>query len=97
MMGLYSYYLDCYRMGEVSGLFIASDDSIKANLGKNLYFGEILGKHSEITDKFSLENITLLSTEPDKVSWLMSLVGVNVSGYNPLDFVDECEEQEEEE
>lgn len=48
MKKIYKYYLDCGRVGEVFGVFVEDDENIKKSIGTNIYFGEILGKHSEI-------------------------------------------------
>jgi len=46
MKAIYEFYWDLGRMGEVSGMFIADKDDIKKIIGTEIYFGEILGKHS---------------------------------------------------
>ena len=33
-------------MGSVEGLFVADEEEIQRNMGMQVYFGEILGKHS---------------------------------------------------
>ncbi len=45
---LYSFEWDCGRMGFVEGLFVATEEEIKDAIDKEVYFGEILGKHSEV-------------------------------------------------
>ena len=48
MKKLYKFYWDCGRQGDIESIFIATEKDIKANIGEEVYFGEILGKHSEI-------------------------------------------------
>ena len=42
---------DCGRQGMVDGLFVTTQEKIDAAIGTEVYFGEILGKHSEIFGK----------------------------------------------
>ena len=41
---LYRYEFDVPRHGCIEHLFVATDEQIKANEGKKLVFGEMLGK-----------------------------------------------------
>jgi hypothetical protein len=45
---LVKFYWDCGRNGDVEGLFITTKKELKYAIGKQIYFGEILGKHSEV-------------------------------------------------
>lgn len=88
---LWKFYWDCGRMGEVEGLFIATENEIQNAIGKNIYFGEILGKHSEVygtLDENDLEKINLDSVSIERVA---ELLGDNWSGYNPLEYIDDEE------
>ena len=44
MKKLYSFELDWGRMGSLEGLFIAEEKDVKDIIGKNVQFGEVLGK-----------------------------------------------------
>lgn len=94
MRKLYSFFWDCGRMGDVEGLFIAEESKVDAAIGSQVYFGEILGKHSEISGTLSSVDLKVISDEQDKIDWLMGIVGPNVSGYNPLDYVQQEEDDE---
>ena len=88
---LWKFYWDCGRMGEVEGLFIATENEIQNAIGKNIYFGEILGKHSEVygtLDENDLEKINLDSVSIERIA---ELLGDNWSGYNPLEYIDDEE------
>jgi len=88
---LWKFYWDCGRMGEVEGLFIATENEIQNAIGKNIYFGEILGKHSEVygtLDENDLEKINLDNVSIERVA---ELLGDNWSGYNPLEYIDDEE------
>ena len=92
MLKLYSFYWDCGRIGELDGLFIADDCVVAETIGKNIYFGEVLGKHSEIYGVLEEKDLKVLSEDADKVNWLFDLMqGYNVSGYNPLNYIEEGE------
>lgn len=48
MKRLYKFYWDCGRQGDVEGLFFADEETVNKSIGSQVYFGEILGKHSEV-------------------------------------------------
>lgn len=96
MKNLYSFYWDVRRMGSVEGLFICDPETLESHYGDDVYFGEILGKHSEIYGTLDREDFELVSDDQEKVEWLFSLLGGSVSGYNPLDYLSEQEEEFEE-
>lgn len=96
MKKLYSFYWDCGRSGDLSGLFIAEESEVQKILGKEVYFGEVLGKHSEIYDTIGIDDIKEVSSDTEKVEWLENLLGSTVSGYNPLDYFEPDEDEEDE-
>ena len=101
MLKLYSFYLDCGRMGEIGGLFVADPKIVSDALGKEMNFGEALGKHSEVYDTFDEDQIEMLSDDQDKIQWLIGVVGAttscsSISGYNPLDYIVDDEDDEDE-
>ena len=86
---LWRFYWNCGRMGAVEGLFVATNDEVEEHIGKDVYFGEILGKHSEIygtLDWEDLEKINLDSVSTERVA---KFLGDTWSGYNPLKHIDE--------
>jgi hypothetical protein len=89
MLGLYKFNWDCGRMGDVEGIFIAEDYDIKAAYGKEIYFGEILGKHSEVLGGLNEGDIELITEDKNVVGILRSHCGDSISGYNPLDYLQE--------
>jgi hypothetical protein len=86
-LNLYRFHWDCGRMGDVEGLFIATQAEVDAAIGKSIYFGEILGKHSEVYGDLEEGDISLVSDDQDKVAWLQELLGSSLSGYNPLGYI----------
>lgn len=93
MLKLYRFYWDCGRMGSVEGLFISTDDEVKLAIGKYVYLGEVLGKHSEVCGTLDAEDIDVISDDQEKITWLRSIFGDNVSGFNPLDYTNYGEEE----
>jgi len=96
MRNLYSFFWDCGRMGSLDGLFVASPEEIAAAIGREAYFGEVLGKHSEISGTISESDITLVSDDQEKVEWLLEVTGnfPTISGFNPLEYIEEYAEDE---
>ena len=80
---LWSFYWDCSRQGEVEGLFKATKEEVENAIGKEVYFGEILGKHSEVYGTLEEGEIELISDNPIEV------MNATESGYNPLEYLEE--------
>jgi hypothetical protein len=68
MKGIYRFAWDWRRMGEISGIFVATKEEVDALLGQKVYFGECLGKHSEVNDFISAGDIKLVSDAQEDVS-----------------------------
>lgn len=92
---LVSFFWDCGRMGSVEGLFVTTRDELAAGYGKRVYFGEILGKHSEVYGVLQAKDITIESDDQEFIDKLVSLLGEHISGYNPLDNIQEGQDEEE--
>ena len=88
MLGIYTYYKDFGRMGELEGLFIADHEDLIKLDGKTIYFGEVLGKHSEVIVEFSYdEDIDVRTQDQDFIKKFQEIMGKNFStGNNPLDY-----------
>lgn len=78
---LWRFYWDCGGQGSVEGIFKATKEEIKAAVGMKVYFGEILGKHSEVYGEIEEGEITLESDDPLVVKNTVE------SGYNPLNYL----------
>ena len=82
MKKLWKFQWDsCYAF--VGGLFVATDEEVKDLIGKEIYFGEYEGKHSELFGTIDEEDITLVSENPVVVE------AVGDFGLNPLEFLEE--------
>lgn len=93
MKGLYKMSIDCGRQGYLDGIFISDTDAMDdlISSGKEVYFGEVLGKHSEVYGAIEKEDITLVTTET-KVIEIFEEYDLS-SGFNPFDYIDEDEEE----
>ena len=83
---IYRLSIDCGRMGEIGGIFVAEKKAVQKAIGQEVYFGEVLGKHSEICG-------TLLSKEVEEVTDNKEAVEIFekyklANGYNPLDYLE---------
>lgn len=90
MKQLVLYRLDCGRMGEIVSLFVTTDAELKAAYGKDVYFGEVLGKHSDIGAGLSPDDITVVSEDQAFIAQYQEVMKANESvGYNPLSYINE--------
>ena len=64
---LWNFYWDCGRQGCIDSIFKATKEEVEAAYGKTIYFGEILGKHSEIFGELEECDIKLISDNPVEV------------------------------
>ena len=87
MRKLYRMVWDCGRMGFLEGIFIADEVDVENLIGKTVYFGEVLGKHSEIFGEIERGDITELSDDQEFIDKFSELIGP--VGYNPFDYVNE--------
>jgi hypothetical protein len=90
---LYRFYWDCGRSGELEGLFVATEEEVKDAIGRDVYFGEVLGKHSEVYGVLEEQDLDRLDISPDAVAEVSKFLGSDWSGFNPLDYIKTyCEE-----
>lgn len=79
---LYRFRLDCGRMGHLDGLFTATPSDVEAAIGKHVYFGEVLGKHSEIEAGLTTKHFTKVT---DDAAFVTNFDDFEcASGWNPL-------------
>lgn len=78
------------RYGVIEGAFVSNTHAISDLIGKKVYFGECLGKHSEIYGDVSSEDIELITEDQEFVAAWEEKFGS--FGYNPFDYIqDELE------
>lgn len=83
MKKVFRFYWNCGRMGELEGIFIAEQSEVDDLIGKHVYFGEVLGKHSEIGGTIDPEDIEVLTDDQDFIAKAKQY-GMSSLGYNPL-------------
>ena len=89
MKKLFSFDWDCGSMGSIDGLFIATQEEVDALVGKEIYFGEVLGKYSEIYGIIEPDEIKVRITDQNVIVALLTVFGNTLCGYNPLDYLEE--------
>lgn len=63
----------------IGGLFAATDEEVESLIGREIYLGEVDGKHSEVSGTVERDEITLVSDDPVVVA------AVGNFGINPLE------------
>lgn len=91
-MKLFRFFVDYGRMGELHGLFLAEEEAVNSLVGKNIYFGEVLGKHSDVDITIEEKDIELINVSQATIDDLYANFGADISGYNPLNCVREYED-----
>jgi len=90
---LVRFFWDCGRQGDVDGLFVTTKADLERAYDKSVYFGEILGKHSEVYGTLERSDIEIVSEDQVFIEQLTHLLGEHLSGYNPLDYIRDEEEE----
>lgn len=74
------------RMGDLSGLFVAKKNHVKLLLEHKLevYFGEVLGKHSEIYGEIEESDMSLVSDSIDVIDVVEK--HKLETGFNPFEY-----------
>lgn len=108
MRGIYKFNLNFGKRGHLCGLFIAGREYVAKLIesGIEIYFGDVLGRRSNISAVLSKDDITLITDDPVAVAVVEKYelwTGVNPFGYTALNFdymsvgIDAEEEEDEEE
>ncbi len=84
-MKIYKYSEDFGRMGDLEGVFVADDDTItELRKVKEIYLGEVLGKHSEVYATVDDSTLKEISDDPVIVAFFKrhfcGSIGVNLVG-----------------
>lgn len=95
MKGIYSFYLDCGRSGSLEGIFVADSADVANIIGNEVYFGEVLGKHSEVVADIDAGSIELETNDQDFISKFEVVFGEGFeSGFNPLNYWDDSTDED---
>lgn len=92
-MALYKFHWDCCRQGDLGGTFEAEPESISNLIGKEVCFGEVLGKHSDVSVVMEKDDIELLTDDEDFID-KAHLYGLIPNGFNPFHYLSEVEDDE---
>jgi len=84
MKYLYKFYENCGRMGSLDGIFVADEKDIEKMIGKNVYLGEVLGKHSDVDIDITDKSFTKQELDSETIEKVCKLLGETWSGYNPI-------------
>jgi len=84
---LWKLYCYCGRQGSLEGLFVATEEEIKNTIGKYAYFGEVLGKHSEVYGDIEENEITKIDLDSETVEKVSKILGDTWSGFNPMNYI----------
>lgn len=86
MKKLYSY-CEHGRGWTVEGMFVSTDEDNKRLFGKDLYYGEVAGKHSELSLRFEEDDLVVVTEDQDFIEKFEQLIGY--TGYNPFEYLEE--------
>ena len=95
MRKLYRFFWNCNRNEDLEGLFIAEDRRVDQAIGKDLYFGEVLDKHSEVYGPLGAEDLEVKSEDQNFIATLAQVMfgradaQGTISGYSPLEYMEE--------
>lgn len=63
MLKLYKYSEYFGRQGDLESIFVANDKDMELAMDNPIYFGEVLGKHSDISGSIDKETIKELTDD----------------------------------
>ena len=88
---LCKFYWDCGRQGYLEGIFVTTPEERWKIIGETVYFGEVLGKHSEVYGTIDEKDIGILNDDQDFIEKAEQF-GMTDIGYNPFEYWGEEEE-----
>lgn len=89
MRGIYKFFWDCGRMGVIEGVFTEESENVSSIVGKTVYFGEVLGKHSDIDGEIAVGDINLITNDKNAVEMFERYQ--LETGYNPFVYLSDEE------
>ena len=93
MLKLYKFQSDYGRYGTLNGVFVEDEERVAKAIGKNVYFGEVLGKHSEVVLDLEEHHFEVM-TEDQAFIHQFEKLGL-ATGYNPFDYMEDDEDDED--
>ena len=85
---LYKFCWDFGRQGSLEGIFSQLPSIVKEAIGKEVYFGEVLGKHSEVHGSLDDGDLSELTDDQDFIRKATGF-GLIPSGHNPFEYMEE--------
>lgn len=88
---LVNYYEDFGRMGSLEGVFLTTQEQLNRIHGKTIYFGEVLGKHSEVVSDECYQHCKTQELDDLEITTLVKIFGkpyedvLTLSGFNPVE------------
>lgn len=88
MKAVYKLHIDCGRQGALYGAFVAEKSEVESLVTSKevIYFGEALGKHSDIAGALEEKDFTMITDDPAVVEMFEKFDLEH--GYNPFDFIE---------
>ncbi|NOU98447.1 hypothetical protein [Paenibacillus planticolens] len=86
---LWSFHWDCGRSGDLEGLFVATEAEVSELAGKSAWFGEVLGKHSEVYGTLKEEYFSKVDLDVETVLKVAAVLGRTWSGFDPRYYISE--------
>jgi len=85
-LAVFKMNIDFGRMGNLEGVFVAKKSHVKCLIDNKIevYFGEVLGKHSEIYGPVEEKDIKIISEDPQVIDVIIN--HDLSSGYCPFDY-----------
>lgn len=97
MRKLWKFHWDCGRMGDVEGLFVWPEEEAEASIGSEVYLGEVLGKHSDISGTLMRGEVKEVAMPDGNLGMLIAAFGysaerqrVGLVGTNPMGYAEEA-------
>lgn len=92
MLRLVRFDFDCGRMGSLNGMFVLDEEQWATweklvQTKHEIYFGEVLGKHSEIAGPIDPSDFSVVTEDQEFCRKFQEFRCAN--GYNPLDYLEE--------
>jgi hypothetical protein len=91
--GIYKFCKNFGRKGYLDGIFVADSEDVQRAHGETAYFGDVLGKHSEVYCEVDEDDLVLISDNPSDVE-VFNRLYLSV-GYNPLDYISDTDDEDE--
>lgn len=80
-------------MGTLFGIFVEDDEVVSQALGAEIYFGEVLGDHSEVAIQLGTKSLTVITQDQGFIEQALNL-GLKSFGHNPIEKFKEHEERQ---